>query len=293
VPGWFPLVAERVHRRLRLEPEAEISLLGVRMHVDTREYTQRRYFYHCHEGSELRFLRRSLRPGDAVLDVGAHVGLFTLVAARRVGPSGQVHAFEPAPENLARLQANVLLNDFGNVVVNPVAVGAAAGTASVGLNEVGIRSGSSGAYTVGGEHGQVQVEVVALDDYVPDRLRDRRVRLMKIDAEGQEPEVIEGFAGTLDRSPPDFVMLELNSLTLDERGHSAAKLLDRLASAGYELGRPTMLGRLAPLPSRERLEQAVASAKRVQASPGSLREGLSQRDTLFNVIGVRRNTVPH
>src|SRR5829696_422382 len=82
IPGWFPLVAERAHPHVGpRQDEAEIAVMGVRMRLALDEYTQRRYFYHCYEAPDLRFLQRVLRPGDHVVDVGAHVGLVSLVAA--------------------------------------------------------------------------------------------------------------------------------------------------------------------------------------------------------------------
>src|SRR4051794_1920829 len=98
VPGWFPLVVEPLHRRFDGDGGVrEVDVLGFRMRVDLGEYMQRRFYYHCYEGPEVRFMSRWVRPGDTVVDVGAHVGLFTLHAARLVGPVGRVLAFEPVP----------------------------------------------------------------------------------------------------------------------------------------------------------------------------------------------------
>ena len=57
-----------------------------------------------------------------VFDVGANIGHFTLLSAKRVGPSGWVHSFEPSPREFAKLRANVVLNEFTNVELNPMAV---------------------------------------------------------------------------------------------------------------------------------------------------------------------------
>src|SRR4029450_8092682 len=58
--------------------------------------------------------RRTLAPGDVCLDIGAHIGYYTLLAARLVGPEGHVHAFEPAPASFRRLRANRQLNRLHN-----------------------------------------------------------------------------------------------------------------------------------------------------------------------------------
>ena len=70
-----------------------------------------------------------------VFDVGANVGPYALVAARRVGDRGSVHAFEPTPKSAAGLRRNVGLNGLTNVVVNEVAVSDTAGEVNLYLDE--------------------------------------------------------------------------------------------------------------------------------------------------------------
>ena len=69
-----------------------------------------------------RFSRRLLRTGDTIFDVGAHIGLRVMGAARRVGPAGSAHAFEPVAENHARLQENLALNRLHWVRTQQMAV---------------------------------------------------------------------------------------------------------------------------------------------------------------------------
>ena len=76
-----------------------------------------------------------LAPGMTVFDVGANVGPYALVAARRVGDRGSVHAFEPTPKSAAGLRRNVGLNGLTNVVVNEVAVSDTAGEVNLYLDE--------------------------------------------------------------------------------------------------------------------------------------------------------------
>src|SRR5215471_19195745 len=77
-----------------------------------------------HRDADINIVARLLEPGDVFVDGGAHVGLFTLVAARRVGPGGRVIAFEPSPANRQRLLDNVALNGFTQVDVRPEALAA-------------------------------------------------------------------------------------------------------------------------------------------------------------------------
>ncbi|TMB59740.1 MAG: FkbM family methyltransferase, partial [Chloroflexi bacterium] len=88
---------------------------GVTLRLDFNDYVQRGIFYGAYESQELNFTRRILRPGDVMIDVGAHVGIFSLVGARTVGSSGEVHAFEPIAFNYSRLLENVERNRLANV----------------------------------------------------------------------------------------------------------------------------------------------------------------------------------
>ena len=78
-----------------------------------------------------------LAPGMTVMDIGANVGLFTLVAAHQVGTTGRVHAFEPTPELAAHILRNLKLNGLENVAVNPIAVSDDAGHATLHFAQPG------------------------------------------------------------------------------------------------------------------------------------------------------------
>jgi FkbM family methyltransferase len=213
------------------------------MRLDLDDYVQRRIFYESHEPEQLAFFRRFLRRGDVVLDVGAHVGLFTLVSALEVGPVGEVHAFEPVPANFAALEANVELNGFENIVLNRAAVGAENGEVELGIPDDALALGgeTSAMYTVGGGARTVSAPLIRLDDYVG-ALGDREIRILKMDAEGLEPSVLEGFRDRLQHAPPAAIVLEVNVELLDRHGFTGPELISELRSYGYELYRPTVRG---------------------------------------------------
>ena len=109
---------------------------GLRVWVNVAEYEGgRRYFGIPYEPAEQVLVAALLRPGDAVLDVGAHLGLYALPASRRVGPQGAVHAFEPVEELAALLRANAALNGADNVHVHRLALSDHAGTVEIQVNQ--------------------------------------------------------------------------------------------------------------------------------------------------------------
>ena len=243
VPGWFPLVVDRVHPALAEPGERPLTaVFGANMRLDIDEYVQRRIFYRCHEVPEARFVRRLLRPGDHVLDVGANVGFFTLIAAARVGPGGRVAAVEPIPHNVGVLKENLRLNGFGQVTVTQAAAGDHAGEIRLGLDHPDPReTGVSGHYTEGGARDALTVPLVTVDEL----LRGRpRLRLAKIDVEGSEPRVLAGMAETLAADPPDALLMEINPRALARQDSGVDDLVGPLRAAGYELRSITPTGRL-------------------------------------------------
>lgn len=139
-----------------------------------------------------------LKPGDCFLDIGANAGFYTLLAARIVGPTGQVFAFEPLPLNQQKLQRHLALNQLANVSVINAAVcdrdGRAAFQAGI-ADECGGLSAS----------GTLEVETVSLDQlWQAGRLRSPQ--LIKIDVEGAEDRVLRG-AEALIRSTKPVILL--------------------------------------------------------------------------------------
>lgn len=158
-----------------------------------------------------------VRPGDTVLDVGAHAGYYTLLASRLVGAEGRVWAFEPEPRNVRYLRGNVEANGRANVRVEPSAVSDVEGSARFGA---GTGSGT-GRLTAGGEH---EVRTVTLDGVCE---REGLVpTALKVDVEGAEERVFRGADETL-RSARPVIFLSTHGPELRRA------CLDRLERAGY------------------------------------------------------------
>jgi FkbM family methyltransferase len=140
----------------------------------------------------------ALRGGDVVLDVGANVGFYTLLAARSVGSAGRVIAIEPNPRNVRYLKRHIELNGQLQVTVVAAAAGATDGTAKFAMSE----HAEMGRLSA---QGTETVTVRSLDSLATE-LGLGHVRLMKIDVEGAELEVLLGATGILERDRP-FIFL--------------------------------------------------------------------------------------
>jgi FkbM family methyltransferase len=153
------------------------------------------------EAAETRFLLSELRPGMTFVDVGAHVGYFSVLAARSVGASGTVIAIEPEPRNLDLLRINLARNDCANAFVLPVAAHSEPGSMSLALDE----QNRGGHRLVPLGEAATIVRCVRLDDVLP-----AKVDVVKIDAQGYDHEVVAGLTGTLAANPQLIVIAELS-----------------------------------------------------------------------------------
>jgi FkbM family methyltransferase len=186
-----------------------------------------------YEEDEIRFVRSCLKPGDTAIDVGAHIGFFTMHMAALVGPSGKVYAFEPFDPNAELLERSVAENDFGDrVVFHRAAVGATTGSAALTFPAETLNSGGAyllraGDRPLAGNQAKT-VPVVALDD-LP---LQRPVRFIKMDVEGAEPQVVRGAARILTEDRP-VILSELHPVQLER---ASAATADQFLADIYALG---------------------------------------------------------
>ncbi len=163
---------------------------GLLLKVDPR--FEPTYLRGDHEPWVQQMLNGEIRPGACFYDIGAHVGFFSLIAARLVGMHGCVVAIEPDPENAARLRTNVERNGMANIRVVEGAVWGTTGEVGF-LRASGSSSRSQGC--VGGrrapDHEVIQVSAISVDDLVF-VYGERRPDLIKIDVEGGERMVLQG-----------------------------------------------------------------------------------------------------
>jgi FkbM family methyltransferase len=141
---------------------------------------------------EIALFRQLLRPADVAVDVGANIGALTIGMARLVQPQGMVHAFEPQRAIFELLSNNIRLNGLTNVTAHRRAVGSERGTIRVPPLDYAATN-NFGGVALGAAEGEA-VEVVTIDD-----LGLTRLRLLKVDVEGMESEVVTGARTTIAR----------------------------------------------------------------------------------------------
>jgi FkbM family methyltransferase len=169
------------------------------------------------------FALHFLRPQDLFLDVGAHVGVYTILASVAVGCRSI--ACEPAPDALRLLQENLALNRIGtHVELWPNAIGAASGTASI-TTLLGSRNHLVGV-AAARQEACVPVQMATVDEVVG----GRPVQLIKVDVEGGEAQVIAGAAKTLGHEALLALIVELNG----SGGSSEREVRRTIVDAGFD-----------------------------------------------------------
>lgn len=151
---------------------------------------------------EMEFIARELRPGDTVIDIGANVGLMTLLLAKVVGPTGSVIAFEPGPTSFAILKLNTLINNYKNVTLVNKAVSSASGTETLFICPTGESDNQVSMTDLGWEDEiriAVPIETVSLDDYFING-SDQKIDFIKIDTQGGEYKALNGMKNLLVRN---------------------------------------------------------------------------------------------
>jgi FkbM family methyltransferase len=221
--------------------ERVIDVQGNRMLIDwsVRDQGLRNTFQayalnRIHEETTTALFRKFIKPGDTVVDMGANIGYFTMLAARAVGPTGRVISFEPEPTNFRFLSRNIELNGFKNVTAFQKAVSETNGT-----TELFICNYDSGHHTinqVGGvealargrayEGISVKIDTVRVDDVLKE-LDVGKVDVVKIDVEGAEALAFKGMPNLL-RQDGVKIFAEYFPLLIGKMGSDPRTFLNSL-----------------------------------------------------------------
>jgi FkbM family methyltransferase len=228
--GLGPLIDRVRPAVLRRVGRGEAEVRGIVLEAETVE--DRMYYGQLQGGREgfmADLFERSVEPGSVVADVGANVGFFTLLAARRVGADGAVYAFEPDSRNVRRLRANLARNGVeGVVTVVPKALSAADGVERFYVRDAG---DVSSLYADEPYDRIEEVATLAGDRFFAEA---RAFDVVKIDVEGHEPAVLAGLAQSLQR-PGIRLFVEYNPGALEAAGTQPEALGELLREAGFSV----------------------------------------------------------
>jgi FkbM family methyltransferase len=200
------------------------------------------------EAAELAFVQRFLKPGMTVLDIGAHHGLYTLLASKCVGRKGRVIAFEPSPRERKALRLHLRLNRCKNVNVQEFAVGDKQTTADLHV----VEDWAAGCNSlrppdVQAKTTPIRVSVVRIADWLAENGIER-VDFIKLDVEGAEFAALKGAGWLLERRPRPVILAELQDIRTRPWGYFAKEVVEFAETVGFRWFALLPDGKLARLP---------------------------------------------
>ncbi len=207
---------------------------GVKFECDlTIEYAEMGY-WHQYQPELVERIRDLLRPGDVFIDVGANIGYVSFVAAQHVGRTGQIHSFEPLPECYAKLERFRELNPVFDIRVNNVALGEAEGCATIYVPSHDIGASTMVEGRIEKPADEHMVHVTRLDKYIQ-AAGIGAIRLIKIDTEGYEYEVLKGMGSLLERRgrARPAIICEIIPGLLRSAGTSTQQMSEFMQRLGY------------------------------------------------------------
>jgi FkbM family methyltransferase len=181
---------------------ALLDLEGFRLAIDLADASVGKPIIHkrTYEPHVTAFMRRQLKPGMNVIDVGANIGYFTILASKLVGDAGTVLAFEPNSENARLILLDVEINNLKNVKVLPIAL-----SSEMGNVYFSTHLGSNGGFLSSSTEILQNSRCVVVPTFRLDQISQQPVDLMKLDVEGAEGLVVEGGWSTIVKNRPIVV----------------------------------------------------------------------------------------
>jgi FkbM family methyltransferase len=223
IPGLVPLYIY-IYDKFVSDGTIEVEANGFKMLTYKKDWaiTPVLYSTHTWEPEETKIIKRLVREGMVFIDIGAHIGYYTLLASRLVGPTGKVYAFEPQERVFKLLLRNIEMNNCSNVVSIPKAISDKGGEVDIyQTKKAGFASVSTTKFKGGILIGKVGM--VTLDSYNLD------VDFIKLDIEGGEYPALKGMENTI-KNNNVTLMVEFCPDRLKSAGTPPMEILNFLLS---------------------------------------------------------------
>lgn len=186
------------------------------------------------ELDEINFVKNTLKKGDVFIDIGANIGLFSLIGAEIVGNEGKVICYEPSPNTFNRLKENIVLNQFTNIVHNNIGISDKKSVLKLNISENGHDAWDTFANNVDSTTYQktADINVNTLDDEISE-LDIKKIKLIKIDVEGWEKFVLLGAKNVLNNFSP-ILLVEFTQANTQAAGYNVLEIYDIMTNLGYK-----------------------------------------------------------
>ncbi|OGQ23332.1 MAG: hypothetical protein A3I05_05185 [Deltaproteobacteria bacterium RIFCSPLOWO2_02_FULL_44_10] len=235
-PGMFALLKIFM---LFLPKNLKANYYGVTMYIDSRDLRSMKeaFLKSPYENKMHETFNNVLKAGMSVVDIGAHIGLFSLIAGQKVGAEGHVYAFEPMPRCYELLQKNIQLYNLNNVEAIQSIVTNKQGKTELWMDKYYSILGSLHKDNLMNKGEKVEVDAITLDHFfLGTDSHERRIDIIKMNIQGAEGLVIDG-AKQLLRSKGPTIFMEFWPFGLKKMGSDPEQLFDTLTGYGYQVYR--------------------------------------------------------
>ncbi|MCX6719014.1 MAG: FkbM family methyltransferase [Candidatus Taylorbacteria bacterium] len=183
------------------------------------------------EKTEIDLFRRCLKPGMTVVDIGANIGYYTVIAAKNIGSNGKLFAYEPENRNYSFLEKNIGINKLTNVIPFKIGISDKKGTNKLYLDD---DNKGRHSFVFNEDKSAISIETDTLDESLR-RYGSPTIDIIKIDIEGAEFLALQGMKETIKRSPNLIIFSELYPKGMRKLGGDPRKYLENLVESGFSL----------------------------------------------------------
>ena len=189
--------------------------------------------FKVYEPEQTEVVKKFVKAGDIVIDIGAHVGYYTLLFAQIVGNKGKVYSFEPDPENFKLLKKNIEINGFQNVILEQKAISNENEKVQLFIDKE--NRGENRIYDakMNDTNESIQVESVRLDDYFQNFKQE--INFIKIDAEGSELDIFCGMTSIIGKNSNLKIITEYFPFLIKKFGVEPKEFIHSLSELGFQL----------------------------------------------------------
>jgi FkbM family methyltransferase len=186
-----------------------------------------RYYEDDYESNTFKFFEKSIQPHQTILDIGAHIGLYSVFFSKKLGDTGKVICFEPTPRTFSILKQTANLNALTNCVLVNAAIAERSGILKFNLtSEDGEGSNANSLVKTERSVNSTDVKVYSIDDYR--REQKLKIGVLKIDVEGYELNALKGAKETFQNDKP-LGILALHPASIKQLGQTLEQIWDLLA----------------------------------------------------------------
>jgi FkbM family methyltransferase len=210
-----------------------VRISGFNLRIPARYF---RYFPPDYELDNINFISDNVARGMTVVDVGSHIGVVSIILAKKVGTDGKVFSFEPTPSTFKLLEKTIDLNKVNGTVV-PInkAISEKPGADSFYITDIEAHNSNSLSNNkrTDAKEKKIEVELTSIDNFAL-KYRLKNIDFIKIDAEGAEYSVLKGTTNTIDKFHPKII-LSLHPKSIKNFGDSLSEIWDFLSTKKYNI----------------------------------------------------------